>query len=229
MGFFSFIGKAVKSVAHVVGSVAKVAAPLALGGPLGAVAGKLGGSLLGSVLHSKSPMSSTPLKINILGSNRSIPILRAKPGGAVVSTPRIAAASPVMPGGSVATPAGIMAPGGGLPPTTYGTRAGGGKKAEKASLEQLAAELYASQLEEAARRAQTEVRERSVSEEVPGPPVKGASHELRGEHMGVTTWPCPGCGQQQRSEHPNGEAQENRLCAACREKAENEKQQPKRK
>lgn len=133
MGFFSFIGKAVKSVAHVVGSVAKVAAPLALGGPLGAVAGKLGGSLLGSVLHSKSPMSATPLKINILGSNRSIPILRAKPGGAAVSTPRIAAASPVMPGGSIATPQGIMASGGGLPPTTYAGSRSSGKKRKRRS------------------------------------------------------------------------------------------------
>jgi hypothetical protein len=121
VGFFSFLGKAVKSVAHVVGSVAKVAAPLALGGPLGGVAG----GLLGKVLHSKSPMSSTPLKINILGSSRSIPILRAKPGGAPMSGPRIAAASPVMPGGSIATAQGIMAPGGGVPPATYGGRASG--------------------------------------------------------------------------------------------------------
>lgn len=134
MGFFSFIGKAVKSVAHVVGSVAKVAAPLALGGPLGAVAGKLGGGLIGSLLHSKSPMSSTPLKINILGSNRSIPILRAKPGGAPMSTPRIAAASPVMPGGSIATAQGIMAPGGGLPPSTYGgSRSSGGKRRRRST------------------------------------------------------------------------------------------------
>lgn len=35
--------------------------------------------------------------------------------------------------------------------------------------------------------------------------------------MGRTTWPCPGCGQQQTREHPNGEAQENLLCAACKE------------
>jgi hypothetical protein len=35
--------------------------------------------------------------------------------------------------------------------------------------------------------------------------------------MGVTIWPCPGCGQAQRQEHPNGEAVETRPCAACRE------------
>ena len=132
MGFFSFIGKAVKGVAHVVGSVAKVAAPLALGGPLGAVGAKLGGSLLGSLLHSKSPMSATPLKINIAGTNRSIPILRAKPGG-MMSTPRIAAASPVMPGGSIATARGIMAPGGGVPPSTYGGSHGTGRKRKRRS------------------------------------------------------------------------------------------------
>lgn len=133
MGFFSFVGKALKGVAKVAGGVAKVAAPLALGGPLGAVAGRLGGSLLGSVLHSKSPMSATPLKINILGSGRSVPILRAK-GGVAVSTPRIAAASPVMPGGSIATSQGIMAPGGGVPPSTYGGRAtGGGRKRKRRS------------------------------------------------------------------------------------------------
>lgn len=129
MGFFSFIGKAVKAVA----SVAKVVAPLALGGPLGAIGGKLAGGLLGSVLHSKSPMSSTPLKINILGSGRSIPILRAKAGG-LQSTPRIAAASPVMPGGSIATSQGIMASGGGVPPSSYGGRAtGGGRKRKRRS------------------------------------------------------------------------------------------------
>lgn len=133
MGFFSFLGKAVKSVAHVVGSVAKVAAPLALGGPLGAVGAKLGGSILGSVLHSKSPMSSTPLKINILGTNRSIPILRAKPAAVGPSTPRLAAQSPVMPGGSVATPQGIMAPGGGVPPSTYGASRSTGRKRKRRS------------------------------------------------------------------------------------------------
>lgn len=136
MGFFSFIGKAIGSVAKVAVGAAKIAAPLALGGPLGAVGsqllGKVGGGLLRSVIHSKAPMSSTPLKINILGSNRSIPILRAKPGGAL-STPRIAAASPVMPGGAIATAQGIMAPGGGLPPSTYGGRRTGGKKRKRRS------------------------------------------------------------------------------------------------
>jgi hypothetical protein len=124
MGFFSFLGKAVKGIAHVVGGVAKVAAPLALGGPLGGLAG----GALGHLLHSKSPMSATPLKINIAGQ-RSIPILRARaPTPAMRSSVAALRASPVMPGGGVATSQGIMAPGGGVPPATYGGRSGGGPR-----------------------------------------------------------------------------------------------------
>lgn len=122
MGFFSFIGKAIKGVAKVVGGVAKIAAPLALGGPLGGAAG----GILGHLLHSKSPMSSTPLKINV--GNRSIPILRAKAPATGYSSVRALQASPIMPGGGVATSAGIMAPGGGVPPATYGGRSGGVRK-----------------------------------------------------------------------------------------------------
>jgi hypothetical protein len=131
VGFFSFIGKAVKGVAKVVGGVAKIAAPLALGGPLGAAAG----GILGHLLHRKSPMSSTPLKINI--GNRSIPILRAKAPAAPTYHPvpsvRALQASPVMPGGGVATAQGIMAPGGGLPPATYSGRGGGVRKKKRRS------------------------------------------------------------------------------------------------
>jgi hypothetical protein len=35
--------------------------------------------------------------------------------------------------------------------------------------------------------------------------------------MGVTTWPCAGCGQQQRQEHQNSETPTLRLCASCQE------------
>jgi hypothetical protein len=131
MGFFSFIGKAVKGIAKVVGGVAKVAAPLALGGPLGGVAG----GILGNLLHSKSPMSATPLKIRVAGG-QSIPILRAKtPNPVIHSSAAVLRQSPTMPGGSFASPAGIMAPGGGLPPATYGGRkaTGGGKKRKRRS------------------------------------------------------------------------------------------------
>jgi hypothetical protein len=129
VGLFSFLGKAVKGVAHLVGGVAKIAAPLALGGPLGGLAG----GALGHLLHSKSPMSGTPMKINVAGQ-RSIPILRGhveRPVG--LSSARVLRASPVMPGGGVATAQGIMAPGGGLPPATYGGRSGGGGKRKRRS------------------------------------------------------------------------------------------------
>lgn len=46
--------------------------------------------------------------------------------------------------------------------------------------------------------------------------------------MGVTEWPCPRCGQKQRREHPNGEAQAAELCAACTEEVANEKAPSKR-
>lgn len=36
--------------------------------------------------------------------------------------------------------------------------------------------------------------------------------------MGITSWPCPGCGQQQKSEHPNGVMVHTVLCASCQEK-----------
>ncbi len=35
--------------------------------------------------------------------------------------------------------------------------------------------------------------------------------------MGVTSWPCPGCGQQQSTSHENGQEVQVRLCAACAE------------
>lgn len=36
--------------------------------------------------------------------------------------------------------------------------------------------------------------------------------------MGITTWPCPGCGQQQKVDHANGETVKPTLCAACAER-----------
>lgn len=142
MGFFSFVGKALKSVV----GVAKIVAPLAIGGPIGAAAGALaGGTIFGKgkvgsrlnllsnqLLSSKSPMSTSPLKINVLGSSRSIPILRAK-AAVSPSTARVASNSPVMPGGSIATAQGIMAPGGGVPPSHYGGSRSSGKRRKRRS------------------------------------------------------------------------------------------------
>lgn len=38
--------------------------------------------------------------------------------------------------------------------------------------------------------------------------------------MGITTWPCPKCGQQQKREHANGETVKSEKCAACKEAAQ---------
>jgi hypothetical protein len=35
--------------------------------------------------------------------------------------------------------------------------------------------------------------------------------------MGITTFPCPSCGQQQKETHENGQEVRRRLCAACQE------------
>jgi len=41
--------------------------------------------------------------------------------------------------------------------------------------------------------------------------------------MGITSWPCPSCGQNQTADHPNGEDPQrfrSRFCAACLERPE---------
>lgn len=120
MGLFGSIGK-------LFGGVAKVAlkvAPSLI--PGGSVVKNLAGTAL-NLLHHKSPMASTPMKINMAG-RMPIPILRGQNPmiqTARQSSPAVLRASPVMPGGGIATSQGIMAPGGGLPPATYGGRKGG--------------------------------------------------------------------------------------------------------
>jgi hypothetical protein len=114
VGLFGSIGK-------FLGGVAKVAvkvAPSVI--PGGSVVKNLAGTAL-NLLHHKTPMSSTPMKIQ-MANRMPIPILRAQTPAAraAISSPAVLRASPVMPGGSVATSQGIMAPGGGLPPATYG-------------------------------------------------------------------------------------------------------------
>jgi hypothetical protein len=126
VGFFSFIGKALGTVAKVASSV------IPGGGIVKQVAG-----LAGHLLQHKAPMSATPQKIHIAHTLGS-PTLRAQPRyipRTVSMSPPVLRASPVMPGGSFATPQGIMAPGGGLPPATYGgSRAsGGGRKRKRRS------------------------------------------------------------------------------------------------
>lgn len=115
MGFFSFIGKAL-------GTVAKVATSVI---PGGSVVKSLAG-IAGHLLQHKAPMSTTPQKISI-ASLHGANILRARPSyipHTVPISPQVLRQSPVMPGGSWATPQGIMAPGGGLPPASYGSLRG---------------------------------------------------------------------------------------------------------
>ena len=65
MGLFSFVGKAVKGVAHIVGGVAKIGVGALKSGlvplPLGGAAGKI----LGGLIHAKAPMGHTQLKLSI--------------------------------------------------------------------------------------------------------------------------------------------------------------------
>lgn len=145
MGLFSFVGKAVKGIAHVVGGVAKVGLKAAsLGGALGILPG--GGLLgrLGSILAHKQPMSGTPLKVAQIG-RLGVSLMRGAQPPPRSITPHITAyrgkvpaavlrASPVMPGGAVAHPRGI-APKTHSPPATYGgvvsAAAGGGRKRKR--------------------------------------------------------------------------------------------------
>lgn len=122
MGFFSFIGKAI-------GGIAKTALGIVPGGSV--VKGVLG--VAANLLHAKQPMSTPGIKYGV-ASGYGTPTLRAQPRVPQISIykkpnsigysppPSILRASPVMPGGAIATSQGIMAPGGGLPPATYGGR-----------------------------------------------------------------------------------------------------------
>ena len=127
MGLFGSIGK-------LFGGVVKTAlkvAPSVI--PGGSVVKSLAGTALG-LLHHKTPMSSTPIKIQMAG-RAPIPILRGQSPPlyrAPTSSPAVLRASPVMPGGGIATSQGIMAPGGGLPPASFGgSRSGSGSRKRK--------------------------------------------------------------------------------------------------
>jgi hypothetical protein len=129
VGLFSFVGKAIKGVAKIAGGALKV------GGALGLIpGGGLAGKALGLLSHKGSGTTNAkysaaaaggPLAIRgkVLGGPWSN--IRASPlyGTPGISRPimpvRALQMSPVMPGGGVATSAGIMAPGGGVPPAHY--------------------------------------------------------------------------------------------------------------
>lgn len=131
MGLFGFLGKAI-------GKVAGTALGLVPGGSVAKQALKLGGGLVGHLLAHKQPMSTSGTKLSVAHSY-GVPTLRAQPrpilpGGSIMrSSPQVLRASPVMPGGGVATSQGIMAPGGGLPPAHYAGKSGGGSRRKRKS------------------------------------------------------------------------------------------------
>lgn len=112
MGLFSFIGKAAKAIGGLIG------------GPVGGVL-KGGGSLLD---HKSGNVSGA--KTQILGRVTQ-PIARAKapapssfptrPGGVPSIVPRqVFSSTPVMPGGAIATRAGVIPAASATPPMSYG-------------------------------------------------------------------------------------------------------------
>ncbi len=135
MGLFSFIGKAI-------GTVAKVGLGIATGNVGGAVAAAASG--LGILGGSKQPLSGTAIKLATLGKFGA-EILRGNatqsmPGGMRVAgiagtktigtNARILRSSPVLPGGAVATRSGPVAASGAIPPVRYG---GSSKRAKRRS------------------------------------------------------------------------------------------------
>lgn len=118
MGLFSFVGKAVGGLAKVVGGVAKVGIglgvgalksgllPIPFGGRLGAVAGAL--------LRAKAPGGHTNLKLQlpplVLRGKTMRPTVTISGTHGMVTRPTLTAVrkSPVMPGGAIAHPKGII-------------------------------------------------------------------------------------------------------------------------
>jgi hypothetical protein len=143
VGLFSFVGKAIKGVAKLAGGALKV------GGALGLIpGGGLAGKALGLLSHKGS--GTTNMKYSTAASggalalrgkssplyniaSRVVPLLGAPGISRPVMPIRSLQLSPVMPGGAVATSQGIMAPGGGVPPATFGGRTGGTTRRRKSS------------------------------------------------------------------------------------------------
>jgi hypothetical protein len=118
-----------------IGGIAKKAIGTAVGFiPGGSVVKGIAGTALGLLSH-KQPMATSAIKYQIANKSGTsilrgqVPISSASP---VMSRP-VLRASPVMPGGSIATSAGIMAPGGGLPPATFGGKRTGTTKRRKST------------------------------------------------------------------------------------------------
>lgn len=100
-GFFGFIGKAIKKVAHVVGKVAGTAvgvASIVVPGPAGRIVAGIGGKLAGAgrVVRSAQGAIQAVTAYNAAGGTRIMPPVLKVPG-------LISKQSTVMPGGAVAT------------------------------------------------------------------------------------------------------------------------------
>lgn len=117
MGLFSFVGKAVGGLVKTVGGLAVGAlksglVPL----PIGGVAGRL----LGGLLHAKAPMGHTQLKLRIpplvLRGKTLRPVVKIGTANHVTAT--ALRKSPVLPGGAIASRAGVA-------PRPLGLQAGG--------------------------------------------------------------------------------------------------------
>lgn len=116
MGLFGFIGKAIKGVAK----IAVGAAKLGLGAgliPGGGLAGKALGTLLGAKRLGGSMAAKLPIARSPVLMRGHAPTSRV--GTWERASPQVLRRSPVMPGGSIATPGGVRASLGGAPPTTY--------------------------------------------------------------------------------------------------------------
>jgi len=142
MGLFGFIGKAVKAVGKVVGGVAKVGLGVAkLGlssGLLPIPGGGVVGRALGAILQAKAKPRSTPLIKTVAAMGVGAAGMRghtATYAGPVSRTPPpVLRRSPVMPGGAVATKAGVAPrPASGNPPAAWtGSGVSPKKKRKKA-------------------------------------------------------------------------------------------------
>lgn len=115
MGFFSFLGKALKGVSKVAGFIPGV------GGTISKVTG-----IAGNLLDHKAPMASTQLKMRVFNPV----ILRGNDpaaGSGSLMTAQGMRSSPVLPGGAVATRSGPVSRKA-SPPRTFGGSGGSSRR-----------------------------------------------------------------------------------------------------
>jgi hypothetical protein len=140
MGLFGFIGKAVKGVAKGIGKVAKIGVGVAkfglTSGLLPIPGGGLVGKVAGTLLQAKRPMSTTaqkfPIPISVLRGKTPSTAMRRAGQILLASTPRMQQASPVLPGGAIATRSGPVAASG-APPLNFSGSTPAKRKRKKRS------------------------------------------------------------------------------------------------